>query len=52
MNHEARRENIKNDITPSQKICVKELDSGLQDEENLSSLEKNVDEHFEKKLNP
>ena len=52
MKHEARREIIKNDITPPQKICVKELHSGLQDEENLSSSEKNLNEHFEKELNP
>ena len=26
--------------------------SGLQEEENWSSSEKNVDEHFEKELNP
>ena len=51
MKHEARREIIKNDITPPQKICVKELHSGLPDEENLSSSEKNVDEPFEKELN-
>ena len=42
---------IKNDITPPQKICVKELPSWLQDEENLSSSEKNLDEHFKKELN-
>ena len=29
-------------------IWKKELHSGLQEEENLSSLEKNLDEHFEK----
>ena len=29
-------------------IRKKELHSGLQDEECLSSLEKNLDEHFEK----
>ena len=52
MKHEARREIIKNDITPPQKICVKELHSGLQDEESLSSSENNVDEHFKKELNP
>ena len=28
-----------------------QLHSGLQDEENLSSSEKNLDEHFEKELN-
>ena len=33
-------------------IRKKELHSGLQDEEYLSSLEMNVDEHFEKELNP
>ena len=32
-------------------IQKKELHSGLQDEENLSSLEKNLDENFEKELN-
>ena len=52
MKHEARREVIKNEITTPQKMCVKELHSGLQDEENLSSLEKNVDEHFETELKP
>ena len=29
-----------------------QLHSGLQDEENLSSSEKNLNEHFEKELNP
>ena len=29
-----------------------QLHSGLQDEEYLSSLEKNLDENFEKELNP
>ena len=29
-----------------------QLHSGLQDEENLSSFEKNLNEHFEKELNP
>ena len=52
MKHEARREIIKNDITPPQKICVKELHSGLQDEESLNSSEKNLDERLEKELNP
>ena len=33
-------------------IRKKELHSELQDEECLSSLEKNVDEHFEKELTP
>ena len=29
-----------------------QMHSGLQDEENLSSSEKNLNEHFEKELNP
>ena len=43
---------IKNDITPPQKIREKELHFGMQDEEYLSSSEKNLDENFEKKLHP
>ena len=33
-------------------IRLKELHSELQDEDCLSSSEKNVNEHFEKELNP
>ena len=43
---------IKNDITPPQMIRWKELHFGMQDEEYLSSSEKNLDEHLEKELNP
>ena len=39
---------IKNDIIPPPMIQKKELHSRLQDEEYLSSLEKNLDENFEK----
>ena len=52
MNHEPRREIIKNDITPPQKIREKELHFGMQNEENLISFENNLDEHFKKELNP
>ena len=52
MNHETRREIINNDITPPEKIKEKELHFGMQDEECLSSFEKNLNEHFEKELNP
>ena len=48
MNHETLTQIIKNDIIPPPMIRKKELNSGLQDEEYLSSLEKNLDEHFEK----
>ena len=41
---------MKNDILPPQKIREKQLHSGLQDEESMSSSEKNVDEHFEKEF--
>ena len=44
--------NCQNDITPPQKIRLKELHFGMQDEECLSSSEKNLDERFEKELNP
>ena len=43
---------IKNGIIPPSIIRKKELHSGLQYEEYLISLEKNLDEHFEKELNP
>ena len=43
---------VKNDITPPQKIRLKELHFKMEDEEYLSSSEKNLDEHFEKELNP
>ena len=52
MNHETRREIIKNDITPPQMIREKGLNFEMQDEEYLNSSEKNLDEHFEKELNP
>ena len=52
VNHETRREIVRNDITPPQKIRYKELHSGFQDEEYLSSFEKNLDEHFENDLSP
>ena len=48
MNHETRAQIVKNDITPPHKIREKELHSGLQVEENLSSSENNLDEPFEK----
>ena len=51
MNHETRREIIKNDITPPENIREKELHF-VQDEESLRSFGKNLDEHFEKELNP
>ena len=51
VNHETWMKIVKNDITPSQKIRYKELHFGMQDEEYLSSSEKNLDEHFEKELN-
>ena len=47
-----RTEIIKNDIPPPQKIREKGLDFVMQDEEYLSSSKKNLDEHFEKELNP
>ena len=31
---------------------MKELHFGMQDEECLNSFEKNLDEHFQKELNP
>ena len=43
---------IKNNIIPPPMIRKKELHSGLQYEESLSFLEKNLDEHHEKELNP
>ena len=43
---------IKNDIIPSQEDKKEQMHSRLQEEECLSSSEKNVDEHFEKELNP
>ena len=43
---------MKNDILPPQKIREKGLNFEMQDEEYLSSSEKNLDEHFEKELNP
>ena len=43
---------MKNDIIPPSMIRKKELHSGLHEEEYLSSLEKNVDEHFETELKP
>ena len=46
------KEIVKSDITPPQKIRYKELHFGMQDEEYLSSSEKNIDEHLEKELNP
>ena len=52
MKHETQREIVKSDITPPQKICVKELHSRLQEEESLNSFENNLDEHFENGLSP
>ena len=52
MNHETQRGIIKNEITPPQKIREKGLKFEMQDEEYLSYSEKNLDEHFEKELNP
>ena len=43
---------IKNDIIPPPMIQMTELHSGLQYEESLSFLEKNLDEHLVKELNP
>ena len=43
---------IKNDIIPPPMIQKTELHSGLQYEESLSSQEMNLDENFEKELNP
>ena len=42
MKHEGKI--VKNDITPPQKIREKQLHLGMQDEECLSSSEKNVDD--------
>ena len=50
VNHETRREIVKNDITPPQNIREKGLNFEMQDEEYLSSSEKNLDEHFEKEI--
>ena len=52
MNHEARSEIVKNDITPPQKMRQKEVHFGMQDEEYLSSSNKYLEEHFENELNP
>ena len=52
VNHETWTQIMKNDIGPPQMIWYKELHFGMQDEEYLSSFEKNLDEHFEKELNP
>ena len=52
VNHETWTQIIKNDIIPLLLIRKEELHSGLQDEEYLSSLEKNLDENFENELNP
>ena len=41
---------MKNDIIPPLLIRKEELHSGLQDEEYLSSLEKNLDDNFEKEM--
>ena len=46
------KEIVKSVITPPQEILQKELHFGMQDEECLNSFEKNLDEHFEKELNP
>ena len=43
---------VKNDITPPQKIGQKEQHFEMQEEEYLNFSEKNLDEHFEKELNP
>ena len=43
---------MKNDIAPPQMIRQKELHFRMQEEEYLSSSEKNLNEHFEKELNP
>ena len=45
------KEIVKNDITPPQKIRLKELHFGMQDEECLSS-NKDLDEDLENELNP
>ena len=50
MQHETQI--FKNDIIPPPMIRKKELHSELHDEECLNSSEKNLDEHFEKELNP
>ena len=50
MKHEGKF--VKHDIRPPQKIMYKELHFEMQDEEYLTSSEKNLDEHFEKELNP
>ena len=50
MKHEGKF--VKHDIRPPQKIGEKELHFGMQDEEYLSTYEKNLNEHFEKELDP
>ena len=50
MKHEGKI--VKSDITPPRKIREKGLNFEMQDEEYLRPSEKNLDEHFEKELNP